>query len=113
MKHIMILFVMLVSTSIALPKEKVTYTAAGAVGHMPEVVVTVDRYEDEGKVSVGMLDTVVVTAPRVKVFAGRTAGQKLLFAGLIFLGALSLISLSWFVYQHYLPRKRRLQDCPC
>ncbi|UCC10991.1 MAG: hypothetical protein JSW02_06400 [candidate division WOR-3 bacterium] len=118
MKYIIFLLVILIKMSLAMVTGKTDNTIAGTVGQMPEVVVTAERYEDEDKVWVGMLDTVVVTAPRVKVFTGRTedkssTNHNLLFPGLIFLGALSLSSLSWFVYRHYLPRRRRLQDCPC
>ncbi len=118
MKYAIILLVILVKMSFAMVTEKPDDTTAGSLGQMPELVVTAERFDDEGEGWVGMLDTVVVTAPRARVLTGRTTdksstGHNLLFAGLVFLGALSLSSLSWFMYRHYLPRRRRLQDCPC
>jgi len=118
MKGVIILLAILIKMSFAVMPEETDNAIVDSVGHLPEIMVTAERYEDEDKVWVGMLDTVVVTAPRVKVFTGSAADKNssdrnLLFAGLVFLGALSLGSLSWFVSRHYLPRRRRLQDCSC
>lgn len=118
MKYIIILLAILIKMSSAMVNEDTDDTVTGSVGHMPELVVTAERFEEEDEVWIGMLDTIVVTAPRVRVVTGRTAdkssaGQNRLFAGFIFLGAVSLSIFSWFVYRHYLHRRRRLQDCPC
>ena len=118
MKGIIFLLAILISSSIAVPAERTAYTIPSSIGQLPEMVVTAERFEEEDEGWIGMLDTVVVTAPRVRVVTGRTAdkssaGQNRLFAGVIFLSALSLSILSWFLYQHYLARRRRLQDCPC
>ena len=118
MRYIIILLVILIKMSFAMMPEATDDTITGAVGQMPELVVTAERFEDADGGWIGMLDTIVVTAPRVRILTARTtdknsASQDLLFAGLIFLGALSLSSFSWFAFRHYLNRKRRLQDCAC
>lgn len=93
-------------------------SVSGSVGYMPECVVTAKRFEYEDEVLSGMLDTIVVTAPRVRVYGVSTthensAGQNFVFGAVIILGAVSLSCFSWFVYRHALYRKHRMQDCTC
>jgi hypothetical protein len=118
MKCIIILLAILVNMSAAVPAERADYSIGDSIGQLPELTVTAERFEYEDEVWSGLLDTIVVTAPRVKVFTGRTAdknaaGPSLPLAGFIILGTISLSSFSWFMYRRYLYRKHRMQACHC
>jgi len=118
MKCIIILLVVLASMPWIVSGDVVDVSEPGSFGHLPEFVVTAERFEHEDGGWVGMLDTIVVTAPRVRIYSARTtdknpAGLNLMFATFVLLGAVCLSSFSWFMYRRYLQQRHQMQKCPC